>query len=125
MHPGEIIPYESAILINQGQPRTTITVTNTSDHAVQVTSHYHFFEANKRLRFNRAVSYGKRLDVASGAAVRWQPGETREVTLIDIAGKRMVYGFQGLVNGRLTEEQRGEALRMAQSRGFLDQEALP
>lgn len=125
MNPGEIIPHKSAVPINQGQDRITIAVTNTSDHAVQVTSHYHFFEANKRLRFNRAESYGKRLDVPSGAAVRWQPGETRDVTLIDMAGKRRVYGFQGLVNGRLTREQRGEALCIAQARGFLDQEASP
>ena len=124
MNPGEIIPYRSAVPINQARDRTTITVTNTSSHAVQVTSHYHFFEANKRLSFNRAESYGKRLDVPSGSAVRWQPGETRDVTLIDIAGKRRVYGFQGLVNGHLTHEQRGEALRVAHARGFLDQKAL-
>lgn len=125
MNPGEIIRHESAVPINQDQDRITIAVTNTSHHAVQITSHYHFFEANKRLRFNRAASYGKRLDVPSGSAVRWQPGETRDVTLIDIAGKRRVYGFQGLVNGRLTHEQRGEALRLAQARGFLDQETSP
>ena len=123
MNPGEIIRHEAAVRLNQDLETTTLSVTNTSDHAVQVTSHYHFFEANKRLRFNRAASYGKRLDVPSGSAVRWQPGETRDVTLIDIAGKRRVYGFQGMVNGRLTEEQRGEALRLAHARGFLDREA--
>lgn len=123
MKPGEVISSEAALPINQGRTTVTISVTNTSDHAVQVTSHYHFFEANKRLRFNRAAAYGKRLDVSSGSAVRWQPGETRDVTLIDIAGKRRVYGFQGLVNGQLTDEQRGEALRVAQARGFLSQEA--
>ena len=113
MNPGEIVPHEGVVPINRDRKRITIPVTNTSDQAVQVTSHYHFFEANKRLRFNRAESYGKRLDVPSGSAVRWQPGETR------------VYGFQGLVNGRLTHEQRGEALRLAQTRGFLDREASP
>lgn len=121
MNPGEIIPNGRPVPINQDQHRTTIIVSNNSEHAVQVTSHYHFFEANKRLRFNRSVSYGKRLDVPSGSAVRWQPGETRRVTLIEISGRRMVYGFQGLVNGRLTEEQRGEALIMAHTRGFLDE----
>ena len=123
MKPGEVIISEAALPINQDRTAVTISVTNTSDHAVQVTSHYHFFEANKRLRFNRTAAYGKRLDVPSGSAVRWQPGETRDVTLIDIAGKRRVYGFQGLVNGQLTDEQRGEAFRLAQARGFLNQEA--
>ena len=122
MKPGEIMSGEGVVRINQDGKPVTIPVTNTSDHAVQVTSHYHFFEANKRLRFNRAASYGKRLDVPSGSAVRWQPGETREVTLIDIAGKRRIFGFQGLVNGRLTEERLGEALRQARDRGFLDVE---
>lgn len=123
MKPGEIIRNEATVQINLDRGAVTISVTNTSDHAVQVTSHYHFFEANKRLHFNRAVAYGKRLDVPSGSAVRWQPGETRDAALIDIAGRRRVYGFQGLVNGRLSHEQRGEALRLAQARGFLDQEA--
>ena len=122
MKPGEIMSGEGVVRINQDGKPVTIPVTNTSDHAVQVTSHYHFFEANKRLRFNRAASYGKRLDVPSGSAVRWQPDETREVALIDIAGRRRIFGFQGLVNGRLTDEQLGEALRQARDRGFLDQE---
>ena len=122
MKPGEIMSGEGVVRINQDGKPVTIPVTNTSDHAVQVTSHYHFFEANKRLRFNRAASYGKRLDVPSGSAVRWQPGETREVALIDIAGNRRIFGFQGLVNRRLTDERLGEALRQARDRGFLDQE---
>ena len=122
MKPGEIIPAEGAIHINEGREAIAISVTNTSDHAVQVTSHYHFFEANKRLRFERSSAYGRRLDVPSGSAVRWQSGETREVQLIDIKGRRRVFGFQGLVNGRLTDEQRGEALHQAHDRGFLDEE---
>ncbi len=122
MKPGEIIPREDAIRINESREAVTVSVTNASDHAVQVTSHYHFFEANKRLRFDRSAAYGRRLDVPSGSAVRWQPGETREVRLIDIGGRRRVYGFQGLVNGRLTDEQRGEALKRSRARSFLDQE---
>ena len=121
MKPGELFPGGPPVTINEGQKRTTIVVANDSEHAIQVTSHYHFFEVNKRLRFDRCASYGKRLDVPSGSAVRWQPGETRSVTLIDIAGKRMVYGFQGLVNGRLNDNRRREATIMAQSRGFLDE----
>ena len=122
MKPGEVIPAKGSIGLNEDAATITISVTNTSDHAVQVTSHYHFFEANKRLQFDRTAAYGKRLDVPSGSAVRWQPGETRKVRLIDIGGKRRVFGFQGLVNGGLTDEQRGEALHQARDRGFLDQE---
>ena len=122
MKPGETIPAESVLNINEDRKAIAISVTNTSDHAVQVTSHYHFFEANKRLQFERTQAYGRRLDVPSGSAVRWEPGETREVQLIDIRGRRRVFGFQGLVNGRLTDEQRGEALHQVHDRGFLDQE---
>ena len=122
MKPGETVPAKGSIRINEGQEAITISVTNTSEHAVQITAHYHFFEANKRLRFERSLAYGRRLDVPSGSAVRWQPGETREVQLIDIKGRRRVFGFQGLVNGRLTDEQRGEAFRQARDRGFLDEE---
>ena len=122
MKPGETIPAKGSIELNENAATITISVTNTSEQAVQVTSHYHFFEANKRLRFGRAAGYGRRLDVPSGSAVRWEPGETREVQLIDIKGRRRIFGFQGLVNGRLTDEQRGEALHQARGRGFLDQE---
>jgi urease beta subunit len=122
MKPGEIIPGEGQIRGNQGLESVTITVENTSDHAVQITSHYHFFEVNKRLRFDRASAYGRRLDVPSGSGVRWEPGEIKEVDLVEIAGNRRIFGFQGLVNGRLTEEQKGEALNRARQRGFLDRE---
>ena len=122
MKPGEIMLAKGAIRINAGLESLSISVTNTSEHAVQITSHYHFFEANKRLRFDRVAAYGKRLDLPSGSAVRWDPGETKDVRLIDIGGKRRVVGFQGLVNGRLTHEQRGEALHRARDRGFLDRE---
>ncbi len=122
MKPGEIIPAEGSIRINEGRESITVSVENTSDHAVQITSHYHFFEANKRLRFDRAAAYGRRLDVPAGAGVRWEAGETKEVQLIEIGGKRRVFGFQGFVNGHLTDEQRGEALARARDRGFLDVE---
>ena len=79
MKPGETIPAKGSIELNEDAATITISVTNTSEQAVQVTSHYHFFEANKRLRFERSLAYGRRLDVPSGSAVRWQPGESREV----------------------------------------------
>ena len=117
---GEIILGEGVIQCNRGRETTAISVENTSDHTIQITSHYHFFEVNKRLRFDRRLAYGKRLDIPAGSAVRLEPGETKEVALIELAGKRRVYGFQGLVNGALSEAQAGEALGKARERGFLD-----
>lgn len=117
---GGIIPGEGPILCNQGRDTTTIIVENTSNHIVQVGSHYHFFEVNKCLRFDRLASYGKRLDVPSGSTVRLEPGEAKEVRLIDLGGKRRVYGYQGFVNGALSDAQAGEALAQARQRGFLD-----
>ena len=117
---GGIIPGEGPILCNQGRDTTTIIVENTSNHIVQVGSHYHLFEVNKRLRFDRLASYGKRLDVPSGSTVRLEPGEAKEVRLIDLGGKRRVYGYQGFVNGALSDTQAGEALAQARQRGFLD-----
>ena len=117
---GEIIPGEGVIQCNQGRKTTAISVENTSDHTVQITSHYHFFEVNRRLRFDRRAAYGKRLDIPSGSATRWEPGEVKEVALVDIAGRRRVYGFQGFVNGALSEAQSGEALTKSRELGFLD-----
>lgn len=122
MKPGEIIPGDGKIQGNQGLKSVSIRVENTSDHVVQITSHYHFFEVNKRLRFDRAAAYGRRLDIPAGSGVRWGPGEIKEVDLVEIGGNRRVFGFQGLVNGRLTGDQKGEALNRARERGFLDQE---
>jgi len=117
---GEIIFGEGVIKCNQGRGTTLVTVENTSVHTIQITSHYHFFEVNKRLLFDRGAGYGKRLDIPAGSAIRLEPGEVKEVTLVDLAGKRRVYGFQGFVNGALSEAQSGEALAKARARGFLD-----
>jgi len=117
---GEVIYGEGVIQCNSGLAVTSITVENTSDHTVQITSHYHFFEVNKRLRFDRRAAYGKRLDIPSGSAIRIEPGEVKEVALVDIAGRRRVYGFQGFVNGALSTAQSGEALTKARESGFLD-----
>ena len=117
---GEVLYGDGVIRCNEGRVTNHITVENTSNHIIQITSHYHFFEVNKRLRFDRLAAYGKRLDIPSGSATRWEPGETKEVALIDIAGRRRVYGFQGFVNGALSEAQSGEALSKARELGFLD-----
>ena len=101
MIPGEIIPADGEIELNAGLPRVTLTVANTGDRPIQVGSHYHFAEANPALAFDRAQARGMRLDIAAGTAIRFEPGQTRDVTLIPYRGKREVYGFRGTVNGAL------------------------
>ncbi|MGV2123112.1 urease subunit beta [Agrobacterium vitis] len=101
MKPGEIIAASGEIELNAGQPTVTIEVSNTGDRPVQVGSHYHFFEANAGLSFDRDKVRGMRLDIPAGTAVRFEPGQTREVTLIPLAGKREVYGFRQKVMGKL------------------------
>ena len=101
MIPGEIIVAEGTIELNAGQPRTTIPVANTGDRPIQVGSHYHFAETNAALQFDRAAARGQRLDVAAGTAVRFEPGQTRTVTLVPFRGARIVYGFQAEVSGPL------------------------
>ena len=101
MIPGEIITEAGDIELNQGQPTTTLTVSNTGDRPVQVGSHYHFAEANPALRFDRAAARGQRLDIAAGTAVRFEPGQSREVTLVPFRGRRVVFGFRGDVMGAL------------------------
>lgn len=101
MIPGEIITAAGDIELNAGQPTTTITVSNTGDRPVQVGSHYHFFETNEGLSFNRDEARGMRLDIAPGSAVRFEPGQIREVTLVPLAGTRTVYGFNQKVMGDL------------------------
>ena len=101
MIPGEVIPADGDIELNAGQPTTTLRVANTGDRPIQVGSHYHFSETNPALRFDRAAARGQRLDIAAGTAVRFEPGQTREVTLVALAGMRMIYGFRQVVMGKL------------------------
>ena len=102
MKPGEIIPAAAPDLdANVGLASLTMEVTNTGDRPVQVGSHFHFAEANEALRFDRTSARGFRLDIAAGTAVRFEAGDTRRVTLVAFAGRREVYGFNGLVNGPL------------------------
>ena len=120
MIPGEVISAGEGILCNQGQEANVLSVENKSRYPAYVTSHYHFFEVNKRLGFDRRAAYGKRLDVPSGSGVRWEPGQVVEIRLIDIAGRRRIYGYQGFVNGALSKTQVGDALARARAQGFLD-----
>ena len=99
--PGEVQVAEGEIEINAGRKRVTLAVENTGDRPIQVGSHYHFFETNEALRFDRAKARGFRLDIAAGTAVRFEPGQKRTVTLVALAGDRRVYGFQGKVMGPL------------------------
>jgi urease subunit beta len=101
MIPGEVITAAGEIELNAGAAQVTIEVANTGDRPIQVGSHYHFFETNNALRFDRSKARGMRLDIAAGTAVRFEPGQTREVRLVPLAGKREVYGFQQKVMGKL------------------------
>ena len=101
MIPGEIITAKGQIEINKGRKAITLTVANTGDRPIQVGSHYHFFETNPALKFDRKKARGMRLDIAAGTAVRFEPGQTRDVQLVALAGKRIVYGFRGDVQGKL------------------------
>ncbi|MGC1411938.1 MAG: urease subunit beta [Acetobacteraceae bacterium] len=101
MIPGEILPADGEIELNVGLARTTLTVANTGDRPIQVGSHYHFAETNPALSFDRAAARGKRLDIAAGTAVRFEPGQTREVALVPYRGARIVQGFRAAVMGAL------------------------
>jgi len=101
MIPGEVFPAEGTLTLNADRETITLMVANTGDRPVQVGSHYHFAEANAALDFDRAAAHGQRLDIAAGTAVRFEPGQAREVTLIPIAGARRIFGFNQKVMGAL------------------------
>ncbi|MGN6685720.1 MAG: urease subunit beta [Devosia sp.] len=101
MIPGEIITQSGDIELNAGAPAVTLEVANTGDRPIQVGSHYHFYETNAGLRFERERARGMRLDIAAGTAVRFEPGQSREVRLVPLGGKRIVFGFQQKIMGKL------------------------
>ncbi|MBD9582249.1 urease subunit beta [Delftia sp. NA_296.1] len=101
MIPGELLAEPGEILLNAGRPVQTLTVTNTGDRPVQVGSHFHFFEVNEALHFDRAAARGWRLNIAAGTAVRFEPGQERTVELVEISGDRIIFGFNAKVMGRL------------------------
>ena len=102
--PGEIIVGEGDLILNEGRETVTITVANTGDRPIQVGSHYHFFETNPALRFDRTKARGFRLDIPAGTAVRFEPGQTRDVRLVALAGERRVHGFRGEIAGELAKK---------------------
>lgn len=118
--PGEIFVEDGTIRLNEGKEGVTLEVTNTADRPVQVGSHFHFFEVNKKLFFDRKVAYGMRLDIPAGTAVRFEPGETKTVTLTSIGGSREIHGLNGLVEGKLDDSAvREAAFALAAEKGFM------
>jgi urease subunit beta len=119
MIPGQYILKSEPIECNVGRPTVTITVVNTGDRPVQVGSHYHFFESNKQLEFDRAKAFGMRLNIAAGTAVRFEPGEEKEVALTTFGGSRTIHGFNNLVNGEtISTEAKQNAMEKALAQGF-------
>ncbi len=103
MIPGEYFIQDGEIELNKGRKRVTLTVANTGDRPIQVGSHYHFFETNPALKFDRRAARGMRLDIPAGTAVRFEPGQTRDVMLVALAGTRTVYGFRRAIMGKLAK----------------------
>ncbi len=99
MEPGQLFLKEEDIICNVGRTTTKLSVTNTGDRPVQIGSHFHFYEVNEALQFNREEAFGKRLNIPSGAAVRFEPGDEKEVELVDFGGEKRVYGFNNKVDG--------------------------
>jgi urease beta subunit len=120
MIPGEISYQPGTIIGNTGRRTVTVTVENTSDRDIQVTSHYHFFEVNKRLRFERAQAFGMHLDIPPGTTIRFEPGEQRDVRLVEFGGGKRLIGFAGLTHGQANEESRPVSVQRARAQGFLD-----
>ncbi len=117
MKPGEYIISDEKIIANSDKQTITIQVANTGDRPVQVGSHAHFFEVNKALSLPREQSYGFHLNIPAGTSVRFEPGDSRSVELVEYGGKKVVFGFSGLVNGPL-DEKKPEALQKAKEQGF-------
>ena len=117
--PGEILTVDGEIELNRGRKKVSLTVTNTGDRAIQVGSHYHFFEANKALDFDRAAAFGMRLDTPAGVSRRFEPGERKEIELVAFGGTREITGFNGLTNGSVqSEDVKKKALERARAGGF-------
>jgi len=119
--PGEVVTQSGELVLNADRPAVELHVTNLGDRPVQVGSHYHFVETNSALKFDRALAYGKRLDIPAGAAVRFEPGETKTVRLVEIAGNRVIYGGNALADGPVSDAGRDQAVARAKELGFSHQ----
>jgi urease subunit beta len=119
--PGEYFLAQEPIVANRARRTIKIIVTNNGDRPIQVGSHYHFFEVNKALKFERAKAFGFRLNIPAGTAVRFEPGDSKEVELVELGGRKIVYGFHGLVEGSVESKASRElAFRKAREKGFGD-----
>jgi urease subunit gamma/beta len=116
--PGEGFIEGGEIELNAGRPTVSLAVTNLGDRPIQVGSHYHFIETNKSLKFDRAKSYGMRLDIPAGTAVRFEPGETKTVTLTEIAGEKVIYGGNALADGKMSDKNRDAAMKKVADQNF-------
>jgi urease subunit beta len=121
MIPGEYILQSDDIIANAGRTTTSLVVVNTGDRPVQIGSHFHFFEVNRQLQFNRSAAYGMRLNIPSGTAVRFEPGEEKEVQLVAFGGARQVFGFNNLVNGEVSEINKDQAVQHVLTGQFKNQ----
>ena len=119
MVPGEMTPGREEIIINEGRNTYTLKVTNTGDRAIQVGSHFHFFEVNKALKFDREKAYGTHLDIASGTSVRFEPGEEKEVNLVAFGGTQRVFGFNALTEAQINDTTIKRSLDNAKIKGFI------
>jgi urease beta subunit len=118
MIPGEYFLADGEVIANEGRSTIEIEVINTGDRPIQVGSHFHFFEVNKALRFDRSKAFGMRLNIPSGTAVRFEPGDDKRVTLAQIGGAGIVLGLNRLTSGPTSEQNKAEAIRLAAERGF-------
>lgn len=119
---GEIVSCNAEIELNSGRAVVELSVANSGDRPIQVGSHFHFFEVNKRLKFDRAAAFGFRLDIPSGSSVRFEPGETKTVRLCALGGAKRVHGLNGLTDGQATEAYAAAAMARARVAGFLGDE---
>ncbi len=118
---GKCIPAGGELELNAGRAAIALEVANLGDRPIQVGSHYHFIETNSQLKFDRAKAYGKRLDIPAGAAVRFEPGDTKTVSLVDIAGNRVIRGGNNLADGPVSEEAKAIAMLRVAEQGFADE----
>ena len=119
MKVGEIMPLDREIVLNESKPSITLTVANTGDRPVQVGSHFHFFEVNRCLSFDREKAYGYHLDIPSGTSVRFEPGEEKEVQLTAMGGTKRVFGLNDLTRAQATEVTKAASLEKAKQKGFI------
>lgn len=116
---GAVIPADRELVLNEGKKTVTVTVKHTGDRPVQVGSHFHFFEVNKQLSFDREAAYGYHLDIPSGTSVRFEPGEEKEVQLTEMGGAKRIYGLNDLTCAQATDATKAESIQTAKLKGFM------